>query len=358
MKLVDRYVVRNFLVPLALALFFLVFMIHIIDIFDRIDFFSNTKAPLYRILLYYLFKSPYLMVQMLPVATLFATVFSLAEMSRNKETIAVLTTGVSFYRLIKPLIITSFVLFVVTILFNDYVVPAAADASKNVMERITSNKRTTDNYRIQKYGKENMVYFIDVFQSHVHSYHGLVALKRDANNDIILRIDSPHGVWDKETKQWKMMPVTMRYFSNNMVVRTVTYRTQLVYLSEGPQYFSKEAKKIEDMPIRESWEYIRRVQSGGFGAGKELVEFNWKFAFPFGCVMMVLIGGPLSAFSRRNILITSFLLAFLGTLVYYVILYFCYTLGKNEVLNPFLAAWMGNFIFAGLSAYLLKKTST
>jgi lipopolysaccharide export system permease protein len=203
-----------------------------------------------------------------------------------------------------------------------------------------------------------MVYFIDIFQSHAQSYNGLVALKRSDKNDILLRIDSPHGVWDQERKQWKMMPVTMRYFSNNMVIRTVTFRTQFVSLSEGPLYFSKESRNIEDMSIRESWEYIHRVQSGGFGVGKELVEFNWKFSFPFGCVMMVLIGGPLSAFSRRNILITSFLLAFLGTLIYYVILYFCYTLGKNEVLNPFLAAWMGNFIFAGLSAFLLTRTAT
>ncbi len=358
MNLIDRYVLRNFLIPLLLGLFFLVFMIHVIDIFDRLDFFTNAKAPIHRIALYFLFKSPYLIVEMLPVAVLFAAVFSLAEMSKNNETIAVLSTGVSFFRLIKPMIITSFFLFIITILFNDFVVPAAADGAERTMSKITARNRSLDNYRIQKYGKGNTIYFMDIFRASDLSFNGLVLIKRDANNDILLRIDSPQGQWDKEKKQWVMTPITTRYFSNNMIVRTITKKTQFITLSEGPEYFKKEDKNIQDMTILESWRYIQRVQAGGFGAGKELVEFNWKIAFPFGCVMMVLLGAPLSAFSRKNILITSFLLAFLGTFAYYLILYLGFSLGKNEVLNPFLAAWIGNFIFAGISAYLLKRTRT
>lgn len=358
MKLIDRHVLRSFFVPLILSICFLVFMIHVIDIFDRIDFFTSVKAPLYKIVLYFIFKSPFLIVEMLPVAVLFATVFSLAEMSRSHETLAVLSTGVSFFRLIRPLIIAGFVLFLATVVFNDAVVPVAADNAAKIMDTISTYKRGFDNYRIQKYGKDNMIYFIDQYTPINKTITGVVILKRNSESDMAYRIDASSACWDEESKSWFFRESMTRYFSNNSVIHSVNSITQHIRLPETPVYFQKEDKDIADLSIIEGWKYVKRVKEGGFSIGKQMVEFQWKFAFPFGAVMMVLIGAPLSALSRRNVLITSFLLAFLGTAVYYFILYFGYSLGKNEVLHPFIAAWMGNFIFMGLSIWLLKNQRT
>lgn len=358
MKLIDRHVLISFFIPLILSVCFLVFMIHVIDIFDRIDFFTSVKAPFYKILLYFIFKTPYLIVEMLPVAVLFATVFSLAEMSRSNETLAVLSTGVSFFRLTRPLIIAGFGLFLFTLAFNDIVVPAAAANASKIMDTMRTYKRGFDNYRIQKYGKENTIYFIDQYTPKNKTITGVMILKRNTENEIESRIDASSASWDEKEKSWFFNQSIVRYFSNNSIVRSTSTVTQHIRLPETPIYFQKEDKDIADMSIREATGYIKRVEEGGFSAGKQMVEFHWKFAFPFGAVMMVLIGAPLSALSRRNVLITSFLLAFLGTAVYYFILYLGYSLGKNEVLHPLFAAWMGNIIFAGLSVWLLKNQRT
>jgi lipopolysaccharide export LptBFGC system permease protein LptF len=112
------------------------------------------------------------------------------------------------------------------------------------------------------------------------------------------------------------------------------------------------------MSIPDAWRAIRKLKESGFTYKKELVEFHWKFSFPMGILIMILIGAPLSGYSRKNVLITSFLASLVVTFLYYVVLYLGITLGKNERLPPILAAWTGNLILLVIIWFLFRKMRT
>jgi lipopolysaccharide export system permease protein len=90
-------------------------------------------------------------------------------------------------------------------------------------------------------------------------------------------------------------------------------------------------------------------------AQKERVELHFKLSLPFSCLLMMLIGAPLSLYLKKNILIVSFGLTLLGYIIYWALLSVGMSLGKNGVLSPFLSVWLNNFIFILISIYIHKK---
>ena len=104
MKLLDRYVLRNFLQAYfyCIAAFFSIWLIF--DISDKISTFLDERVPLHRVLHYYLTQIPQILVILLPVSLLLGLLFCLGRMSRANEIVSMLTAGISLPRLLLPLI--------------------------------------------------------------------------------------------------------------------------------------------------------------------------------------------------------------------------------------------------------------
>jgi lipopolysaccharide export system permease protein len=353
----DLYVIGNFLGPFILCLFFLVFMMHVTELFDRLSYFTSVKVPLGRILFYFLCKSPFLICELMPIAALFATVFSLAEMSRNNETIAILSAGTSFYRIIFPLLGVGLFLVIFTIGFNDFVVPPSSKKANQIGNNFTGKfrqPRVRTIYNVKRFGMDNAVFFADRYIHRYRTLYGLTVVSHGANE----RIDAESATWDAQRNLWILSNARVSTFVSNRLVSVREESRMERNFKERPVDFRKEDKAVQDMTIAESADFIQRLKRTGFASAKEEVEFNWKISFPFGILVMILIGAPLSGYSRRNILISSFFYSFLVTLVYYNTLYLGYTLGKNEVLPPLLAAWIGNLVFSIPVIWLLRKVRT
>ncbi len=104
MRLLDRYVLKNFLRAYfyCIAAFFLIWLVF--DISDNISVFLDARVSAGEVVQYYLTQIPQIIVILLPVALLLALLFSLSRMSRRNEIVSMLTAGVSIPRLLLPLI--------------------------------------------------------------------------------------------------------------------------------------------------------------------------------------------------------------------------------------------------------------
>ena len=358
--LTDRMVIKNFLFPFILCLLFLIFMMHITELFDRLDYFTSVRAPISRIFLYFLFKSPFILCEFMPVAALFATVFSLAEMNRFNETIAVFSAGTSYYRMVFPLIVLGILLFGFTIFFNEKVVPVSSARANELSTNISGKKEKKRNlrpvYNIKKFTRDRDIIIADKFLPSEEKIYNITLIKRSFPPK---RVDADSARWDLKKNIWILSNVQIGNFSTNNIVKIEEKKTiEHTLGGEKPENFRKEDKMIQDMTISEAADYIQRLKDSGFSSAKEEVEFNWKFSFPFGILIMILIGAPLAGLFRRNILITSLFYSFIITICYYNLLYLGLTLGKNEILPPVLAAWIGNILFLFPLILFLKKTRT
>lgn len=357
-KIIDLHIARSFLIPLFTGLFFFVFFFNLIEIIDRIPFYSDHNIPLHRILIYQSLRSPFMMIQMIPLATLFATILSLANLHRTKQTTALLTAGTSFYRIIRPLIISGMILFFMVLIYNNTVVPRATLRASQMNRQFRNRSERFMNIRLYMYGKNNAIYSVQQFNSQTDTIDGLNIIYRDKEGVIIKRIDADSAQWLPEEKKWDFSKLSIRIFESNRQASIKEYERHIMELPETPVDFGKESREINQMTMKESWRHIMRLKHGGAQYGKEMVEFNWKISFPFGIIIMILLGAPLSTMTSKNILITSALFSFLGAIIYYILLTMGFTLGKNEMLNPLLAAWLGNIIFMGVIYILFRKVRT
>ena len=353
----DRYVLVEFLKAFLGALILIVVMTNLIDLVENISFYSENKIKFFQIIAHYAAKSPYLIIEMAPVAVLFAVVFSLGIFVKNREMTAIINAGVSFYRVVFYLYVFGFFLSIFLIFFNDIVV---VDAQRKVREfdsKYNNNQNYVYNNNIKLYGKNNYLYSIISFNSKLKRMDGIQILKVSPEKDkVISRIDAQYATWQSNENVWKFYNGVVRDFDvEGNVLAVNEFKSNNVKLPEVPDDFEQQTENIDQLTIHEAAIYIEKLKEKGLTYQQETVDFNFKFSFPFSCLIMMLIGAPLSFYSKKSVIVISFGLAFLGSFVFEIIMGVCISMGKNGILPGFLAAWMGNIIFGIISYFVHKK---
>ena len=118
MRLLDRYVLRNFMEPFLICFAGFIGIWLIFDLSDNITDFVEAKVSIKQVAGYYLTQLPYFILLALPVGLLLALLYSLSQMSRRNEIIAMLTAGRSVYRLLLPLILVGLMATVGCLVLN------------------------------------------------------------------------------------------------------------------------------------------------------------------------------------------------------------------------------------------------
>lgn len=356
----DRYVLTEFLTAFFGALILIVVMTNLIDLVENISYYSENKIKIFQIIMHYGAKSPYLIIEMAPVAVLFAVVFSLGILVKNREMTAIINAGVSFYRVVFYLYVFGFLLSVFLVFFNDIVV---VDAQRKVREfdnKYNHNQNYVYNNNIKLYGKNNYLYSINNYNSILKRMDGIQILKVSPDkDDVLYRIDAQYATWSSNENIWIFHNGVTRNFDDAGNVLAVNeFQTNKIALSEGPEDFQQPTENIDQLTIHEAAVYIKKLKEKGLTYQQETVDFNFKFAFPFSCLIMMLIGAPLSFYSKRSVIVISFGLAFLGSFIFEIIIGVCISMGKNNILPGFLAAWMGNIIFIIISYFVHRNIPT
>jgi lipopolysaccharide export system permease protein len=330
---------------------------------ERIETFTRHNVFILNIIVYYFYKTPEVLIQLFPPCILFATVFSLGQMVRNKELIAIFSSGHSFYKFITPLIITGFILSIIMFIFAQIIMPPfanKADHMYNTFRNVTTgNSRFENNSNITKYGQNNILYHIGYFEYKKKTLNSIQIIKRADDNSIFYRLDARQAVFNAKTGFWTFYDIFIRHFDkNDNIIFSQKFNKKIIPIPEKPEYFLPSFQEMDKMSVKEAINHVNMLKLSGLRRNQELVELHFKFAMPFACLIIILLGAPLSAYSSKSVIVISFGLTILTGFLYYVFMDLGLSLGKNAVIPPFFAAWLGNIFFAGLSIYFLKNVHT
>ena len=119
----------------------------------------------------------------------------------------------------------------------------------------------------------------------------------------------------------------------------------------------KSPKSMTQMHIKDALNFIEAKKRSGANYRKYLVEFHWRFAFPFSVIITILIGSVAGIYLRKAVLVFSFSMAIILSFGYYGMLAVGIAFGKSGMLNPVAAAWIANgvYLFMGIAALRLKR---
>jgi len=357
-KIHDRYILTSFFRNLFIGLLAFTLIYITVDINEEIDNFIDHDATLEHISSYYLFKIPWIIVLILPVSILLSTVFSLGKLSRANELTAFIASGTPLIRVAMPIIVSSFVISLLSLAFGEYVVPLANRRSERIMlveiEKKKQKDATTYRRNLHYQGEEGRVYYADVFDPKLNVLIKVI-VQEYRGASLFRRIDAKKAFWDGA--KWVFLDGAIREFTDEGESITTFKRLPMDSLPERPNDLAKESIEPEEMNFRELTDYIDKIKRGGGPVDKYLVDLYFKFSFPFTNLIFAVIGIALSSAKRKPSMATGFGMTLLISFTYYGVLRIGQALGHSGVIQPALGAWIGNIIFITIGGILLFKAN-
>ena len=148
-KILDRYIIRNFLGTYVFAILLLLAIVVMFDVNEKLDAFL--KAPFKATVFdYFLNFLPYFANQFSPLFTFIACILFTSKLADNSEIIAMLSSGVSFRRLMRPYIVSAAVIAALTWVLGAYIIPPANVKRIEYTNTYVKNKRVDYGSTIQK----------------------------------------------------------------------------------------------------------------------------------------------------------------------------------------------------------------
>ena len=214
MRILDRYVLRNFLEPFLLCFFGLIAIWLVYDLYDNGPDFVEYHVPLKVVGRFYVSQFPAITLLSLPIALLLALLFSLSKMSRHNEIISMLTAGCSLWRLLIPLTVVGLLCTGLCHVLNSEWAPHADAIKKRMLEEITrGEKRATQRETVEGHlfrdRMNNRTWFVRKLRppkahtNGVYALEGVQVIQQDANGVIQKKwYANQSAVFDETKKTW------------------------------------------------------------------------------------------------------------------------------------------------------------
>ncbi|MFH2092449.1 MAG: LPS export ABC transporter permease LptG [Pseudomonadota bacterium] len=330
----------------------------IIDYLSRMDKFLNSDLSLLGAFGYVLLKVPTMFIQLTPASILLATISVFALMNRNNELLAVRSSGISVYYLVKPAIVISLGLALLMFFLGETIVPVSMAKSNYIKYHVI--KKNKDQYSSGRKDiwirSENKLVHINFFDPARQTVSGISISTMGNDFHLDERVDARKGYYKEG--YWILTDVIEQIHSKDLSDYTVTH---LKEKKIGSIFKARDlediVKKSEEMSFYELKNYVKKVQDEGYNALTYQVDLNGKIAFPFICIIMALTGAAtgMRSFAKEN-LPAAIAIGVVIAFVYWVMYGFCLSLGYGSILPPLVSAWATNFFFSCFGVLYLVNT--
>jgi len=358
-KLLDRYIIKQVLSTFFFVMMILVAVIVVIDVTEKVDKFNDHHLKLPVIVGYYLDFVPWISGLLTPIICFIAIVYVTSRLAAHTEIIAMLSSGMSFVRLLRPYLIASFIIASLSFYFNGWVIPHSNRDRLAFEMQYFKNKFYFERRNVHIQTAPNVFLFIQNFNNQSNTGYQF-SLEKFKDNKLIEKLTADNIQWDS-TKQkwtlhvWKIKKIDQIFEVNSkpaLIQNGYSLDTTLVI---APKDFENDEQKYDGMTIPELGKHIEQLRfRGSTGVETYEVERHIRFAAPCTTFVLVLMGVIVSARKSRGG--TGFQIALGFLLAFIFILFFTMTrtFAQTGSLSPFVAAWLPNTVFGVLSLVMYK----
>jgi len=308
----------------------------------------------------FLYRLPGVIAWTLPMSCLLATLLSMTRLSSNSELIALKSLGIPFRRVLRPVIIASFFVAAIALIFNETVVPLTAQAAHNLMRyEIIRNQTTAIQERVfmrdESGGVLRRVIYVDRLDPDAGTMENIMLY--EFTNGQMSRISSArNGTWH-DGEWWLNDGQVFEITAERRELRPLfNFERQRLVFALSPDQLRRGTRRLEDMSARELWAYAEQAQMIGANVSRLLVFFHLKLAVPWACVIMAILGASFGALRQgRSGTSAGFGFSVVIVFAYYMVMSVCRALGENGHLPPILAAWVPNAMFLIWGIYFSRR---
>ena len=351
MKIIDKYILKRYLVTFSVMLIMFIPIGITIDVSEKVNKMIEKKIPFKDILIYYGDFTIYFANLLFPIFLFLSIIWFTSKLANNTEIIAILSSGISFSRFIRPFIYGA---IIVSIL-----VPRASkgfnDFRYQNLKGNTQTRETSDIFRqIKKEGDlEENIYVSNYNYLSQTGFNFTYELIKD--NKLIEKVNANRIRYDEINKNYTLYNYNKRIvgIDNDQIIKndkiTVNYNFE-------PDDLTPVVYVAETMTIGQLNAFINKERSrGNANINTYLVVFYKKFSLPISAFILTIIAVAVSSMKRRGGMGVNLAI---GIVIAFIFIFFDKvfgTLAEKSSIPPFIAVWLPNFVFGILAYYLLRN---
>ncbi len=353
--LLDRYVLGTWTrIFLMTALGFPLIQV-IIDLADNFDKWIRYGLTSKEIALSYAYAMPGYTFEILPAAVLFATLFTIGALSRNTELTAAKASGVSFHRILAPILLAALATSLLGVALGE-LAPGATARSLELQKARTAPARTSK-YNFVYRADEGWVYTVRALELRTKSLRGLLFERQGAGPDFpTLAVTADSATWDSTAGHWRLWQGRTRILAGTGAEASFSFRgARLRVMREPPAELVLEAKRPEEMRYRELGRYIGALKRAGNDASKLEVDQALKIVLPVTCFIIAIFGAPMGLTAPRSGAAIGIAIGLGTTIAFLTMIQLSRAIGISGFVPPVVAAWLPSALFLTIGGVLLAR---
>ena len=352
----DWYIIKKFLGTYFFAIALIISIAVVFDVNEWIDNFINNKAPVKAIIFdYYANFIPYFSNLFSPLFVFISVIFFTSKLAENSEIIAMMSTGMSFRRLLKPYMISAAIIAVLTYGMGAYVIPKGNVTRLNFEDKYKKKKKTEYVRNVQVEVDSGVIAYMERYENYNKTAYRF-SLDKFVDKKLVSHLTAKSATYDTTTvNKWTLKNYMIREMDGMKETITKGERLDSIIKME-PQDFLIMKGQQETMTSSELSAYIERQRRRGFANIKEFeIEYHKRIAMSFASFILTIIGVSLS--SRK---VKGGMGMYLGAGLALSFSYILFqtvsaTFAVNGNASPFLAVWVPNIVYTFIAIYLYRK---
>ena len=356
LKRLDWYIIKKFLGTYFFSLLLIIIVIIVFDYNEKIDKFVSSNAPMNEIVLdYYANLAPYYANTFSALFVFISVIYFTSKLAGNSEIIAMLASGVSFKRLMRPYMIAAGVISILTYLMSAFIIPSGTATKLEFEQKYNRKKKVESANDVQMKIDDNTIAFIERYENRNNTgwrfmldrFEDKKLVSHMEARTITYNPDRP-GVWT--ARHWRIREL----YDDREIIRESKREPLDTMLCIEPSDFLISKGQEETMTTPELGEYIDKQKKKGFANTKSFeIEYHKRMAMSFAAFILTIIGVSLSSRKVKGGMGLSLGIGLALSFSY--IVFQSISSAFADHIPVALAAWLPNIIYSVIAIVLYKK---
>ncbi len=353
-KLFDLYIIKKFLGTYIFSIILLLAIVVMFDINEKLD--AILTAPWKETVFdYFMNFLPYFANQFSPLFTFIAVIFFTSKLADNSEIIAMLSSGISFKRLLIPYMVSAAIIASVSFVLSAYVIPQANIKRIAYFNKYVKNKRVDYGSNIQLMVSPGVVAYMSRYDNKTKTGYRF-SLEKFEDKVMVSRLTAQSVKYDT-LNRWVLHDYSIREFHDlREKISHGSKRDTIINLE--PKDFLIANNDQDMLTIPQLRTYIDRQKSRGVANIKKFeIELHKRYAMTAAAFILTVIGMTLSSKKVKGGMGLNIGIGLLLSFSYILFTTITSTFAVSGYTSPMVAMWIPNVVYIIIAIYLYRRAS-
>jgi lipopolysaccharide export system permease protein len=358
LTILDKYILKRYLATFTVMLLLFVPIGIIVDVSEKVDMMIKNQVSLDKILLYYFHFTIYFANNLFPIFLFLSVIWFTSKLANNTEIIAILSSGISFTRFMRPYLIGASIISVVVLLMGFYLVPIASEGFNNFRYTYLRNGGKQlmqgDNTDVYRQISDTEFIYVNSFNTETKTAYNF-SLEKCTHEKLEYKITASRIQWNPKEKNYTLFDYTKRTLGllDDKIEKAPEKKMKFAFDLED---LAPVVYIAETLPLGKLNAFINKEKKrGSSNINVYLVVYYKKFSIPVSAFILTVIAVSVSAMKRRGGMGMNLAI---GIAVAFAFVFFDKIFGvlaEKSSMSPVFAVWLPNFLFGILAFYLLRN---